>query len=158
MGRATWKYQLARAAVVALLCAIGFLYPLLAPTPHRIDHDHLALIRRGMTEGEVEAIFGVPAGGYDSAVEDKQMRIDVMIPTPAEVDEKIPIDQLAFSGRTMFISARHGPNPSVKTWFSRHGVFHVAFDREGRVAATGSWGKTAVVPPWQRWWQTLMGK
>jgi hypothetical protein len=158
MGTTTRKCRVARALVVGLLCAIGFLYPLLAPTPHRIDRNHLPLVRRGMTEAEVEAIFGVPAGGYDSATEDKRMRVIAQISTPAEVDEKIPIDQLAFSGQTMFISARHGPNPYVKTWFSRHGVFHVAFDREGRVAATGSWGKTEVVPPWQTWWQRLIGK
>jgi hypothetical protein len=118
----------------------------------------LWLIKRGMTEAEVEAIFGVPAGGYDSAVQDKQMQISVLIPTPADIDGKIPVDQLAFSGQVMFISERHGPSPQFKSWFSRHGVFHVAFDREGRVAATGSWGKTEVTPPWKRWWQKLIGK
>jgi hypothetical protein len=110
-----------------------------------------------MTEAEVEAIFGVPAGGYDSAVQNKQMQINVLIPTPDDIDDKIPVDQLAFSGQVMFISKRHGPT-HFKSWFSRHGVFHVAFDQEGLVAATGSWGKTEVTPPWQRLWQKLFGK
>ena len=110
-----------------------------------------------MTEAEVEAIFGVPAGGYDSAVQDKQMQIRALIPTPAEIDDKIPVDQLAFSGTVIFVSPRHGPT-HFKSWFSRHGVFHVAFDQEGRVAATGGWGKTEVTPPWQRLWQMVFRK
>jgi len=48
-----------------------------------------------MTEAEVEAILGVPAGGYDSAVQDKQMQISLLIPTPADIDEQIPVDHSA---------------------------------------------------------------
>jgi len=33
----------------------------------RIDEAHFQLITEGMTEAEVEAIFGVPAGSYDWA-------------------------------------------------------------------------------------------
>jgi hypothetical protein len=59
----------------------------------------------------------------------------------------------------MFISERHGPNPHFKTWFSRHGVFHVAFNQQGRVAATGSgWGKARIEPFWRRWWDKIAGK
>src|SRR5262249_22162996 len=32
---------------------------------HHIDHNHYKLIQPGMTEAQVEAILGVPAGDYD---------------------------------------------------------------------------------------------
>jgi hypothetical protein len=54
--------RLLRATSVVLLLGTLFLYSLLAPTPHRIDEAHFQLITEGMTEAEVEAIFGVPAG------------------------------------------------------------------------------------------------
>jgi hypothetical protein len=44
----------------------GF-YPLLAPTPHRIDQAHFELIQNGLTRADVEAIFGVPPGQHDWA-------------------------------------------------------------------------------------------
>src|SRR5437773_11169837 len=54
---------------IALVGLLG-LYPLLAPTPHRIDQAHADLIVQGMTKEQVEAIFGVPAGQYDWAEQD----------------------------------------------------------------------------------------
>jgi hypothetical protein len=107
-----------------------------------------------MTEAEVEEIFGVPEGRYDGAAPDKLM----LLSFPEEWEEKVDSNQLAFSGKTIFISARHGPNPYVKSWSSRHGVFHVAFDNQGRVAATGIWGDSKVEPWWRRWWRRLAGK
>jgi hypothetical protein len=53
---------LLRATIVVLLIGTLFLYPLLAPPPRRIDEAHFQLITEGMTEAEVEAIYGVPAG------------------------------------------------------------------------------------------------
>lgn len=46
--------RLMRATVVVLLFGTLFLYPLLAPPPHRIDAAHFQLITEGMTEAEVE--------------------------------------------------------------------------------------------------------
>jgi hypothetical protein len=54
-----------RGTIAVLMIGTLFLYPLLAPPPHRIDEPHFQLITEGMTEAEVEAIFGVPAGSYD---------------------------------------------------------------------------------------------
>ena len=51
-----------RIPLAALIVLITFLYPLLAPTPHRIDGVHADLITTGLTKDQVEAIFGVPAG------------------------------------------------------------------------------------------------
>jgi hypothetical protein len=59
--------RLMRSAIAVLLIGTLFLYPLLAPPPHCIDEAHFQLITEGMTEAEVEAIFGVPAGSYDWA-------------------------------------------------------------------------------------------
>lgn len=56
-----------RMPLITLIVLITFLYPLLAPTPHRIDQTHADFIVRGMTKQQVEAIFGVPAGSYDWA-------------------------------------------------------------------------------------------
>jgi hypothetical protein len=55
--------------LVLVAIVIGF-YPLLAPTPHRIDQAHFELIQDGMTKADVEAIFGVPPGQYDWAEAD----------------------------------------------------------------------------------------
>jgi hypothetical protein len=59
--------RLLRPTTTVLRMGTPLLYPLLAPPPHRIDEAHFQLIAEGMTEAEVEAIFGVPAGSYDSA-------------------------------------------------------------------------------------------
>jgi hypothetical protein len=151
--------RVGRIGVAVGLIAITLFLPLLAPMPHRIDKTHFQLIKPGMTEAEVEAIFGVPAGGYDWTVRDENMRIDVLTTFMPGWDEKIPADQPAYSGRTMFISAQHGPNPRLQTWFSRHGVYYVVLDQQGRVAVTGSgWGKTRREPPWHKWWQKIAGK
>jgi hypothetical protein len=154
----TRKRWLLFAAVGGLLCIPGLLYVLALLTSHHVDQDHFKLIIRGMTESEVEAIFGVPAGCYDGAEQDEERAITHVISFTENMEEMIEIDQLAFSGRTIFISGRHGPNPYVKTWCSRQGVFHVAFDNQGHVAATGVWGKSNVEPFWRRMWQRLVGK
>ena len=56
-----------RMLLAVLIASIALFYPLLAPTPHRIDQAHADLIVRGMTKEQVELIFGVPAGEYDWA-------------------------------------------------------------------------------------------
>jgi len=52
-----WK----RILLSLLIASITFFYPLLAPTPHRIDQAHADLITKGMPREQVEAIFGVPS-------------------------------------------------------------------------------------------------
>jgi hypothetical protein len=42
--------RLMRATILLLLIGTLFLYPLLAPPPHRIDEAHFQLITEGMTE------------------------------------------------------------------------------------------------------------
>jgi hypothetical protein len=54
--------RLLRATITVLMTGTLFLYPLLAPASHRIDEAHFQLITEGMTEAEVEGIFGLPAG------------------------------------------------------------------------------------------------
>ena len=48
------KRRFGRGLLVALLLMILFFYPMLAPPVHRIDADHYALIRNGMSLDEVE--------------------------------------------------------------------------------------------------------
>src|SRR5947207_1673873 len=61
------KHRIRRGSLVALIAGITFFYPLLAPTPHRIDETHFSLVEKGMSRAEIEAIFGVPPGEYDWA-------------------------------------------------------------------------------------------
>jgi hypothetical protein len=70
-----------RISAVTALALITFLYPLGAPPRHRIDERHFKLIRPGMTEAEVEAIFGAPAGVYDWV-----MVVEGPIPNRCRVD------------------------------------------------------------------------
>jgi len=64
------KKRFRRGLLVALVALVAFFYPLLAPTPHRIDETHFKLIEQGMSRAQVEAIFGVPPGEYDWAEAD----------------------------------------------------------------------------------------
>jgi hypothetical protein len=152
------KRRLRRTAALALLVGVTFFYPLLAPPAHRIDLDHLRLVKQGMTEADVEAVFGVPAGGYDWVVQGDAWRVAAFIPLEGAIFDVAGDHQLAFSATTMFISARHGRHCTFKTWYSRHGVYHVAFNEQGRVAATGSWGKSGLKPAWRVWWEKVAGK
>ena len=137
------------------LVAVLGLYPLLAPPAHRIDQAHAARIVNGMTMDQVEAIFGVPAGGYDWAEPKANMLvlIDIdflgaiqfvgapLVPDEPTVDLHFPNRVAAWSG---------GPSWS---WTSRHGFFSVAFDPQGRVVSTGMSDEVRIVPPWWAWWQ-----
>jgi hypothetical protein len=147
-----------RPLILAIFVVITLFFPLLAPPRHRIDPEHFKLIKGGMTEDEVEAIFGVPAGGYDWAARG-EMRINVLATFFAEMEAKIPPDQPAFSGEILFVSALHGPNPRLRTWYSRHGVFYVVLDQQGRVAVTGTgWETVSIEPPWRKWWDKIVGR
>src|SRR5262245_12472544 len=61
------KSRFSLGLLAALIAGITLFYPLLAPTPHRIDEAHFKLIEKGMSLAQVEAIFGVPSGNYDWA-------------------------------------------------------------------------------------------
>lgn len=152
------KGRLGRAALVLGVLMTTLAYPLLAPPAHRIDRGHLARIMPGMSEADVEGIFGVPPGDYDWVVQDEKLRIETLIGLDGEIFDKVGVNQLAFSGRTMIVCAQHGGRGMMtfKTWSSRYGVFQVAFNEDGRVAATGAWGD--VRPVWRVWREKLAGK
>jgi hypothetical protein len=145
--------RLARLLLLAAVAGVGFVYPLLAPTPHRIDQNHFELIKDGMTMAEVEAIFGVPAGRYDWAEPDSVGRVRIWMALGQAVQ--------AQQGRDTHLGIRF--LTGVKTfsdggvnemWVSRHGAFTVHFDANDRVAWKSEDG-VRIVPPWQRWWQSL---
>src|SRR5262245_49350491 len=68
--KAIMKRRFRRGMLAALIAGVTFFYPLLAPTPHRIDEAHFRQIQPGMTRAQVEAIFGAPPGEYDWAEAD----------------------------------------------------------------------------------------
>jgi len=154
-----WK----RILLSLLIVSITFLYPLLAPTPHRIDEAHADLITAGMTQEQVEAIFGVPEGSYDWA--------ELAIP-PAHLVliEVISRERFAAKLRAASIIGAAGNNPTVLqaispvhyqtsiTWTSRRGAFIVWFDEWERVVSVNASIDVRIVPPWQRWWNQYWKK
>jgi len=152
-----------------LLALIALFYPLLAPRPHRIDETHFDLIRVGMTEAEVEAIFGAPAGSYDWAVQqhDGSFVVFALIDWGADQNVGVSINQGGFiaglsAPRTAqqwtWLADGRQDQPLFKRWISRHGAFSVELDRNGRVGAVGMSGTTRIEPPWQRWWRKIIDK
>jgi len=152
-----WKLIL----LALLIVSITFFYPLLAPTPHRIDQAHADLIALGMTKEQVEAIFGVPAGQYDWAEEIGRMRLRFY---GTRIHSSIHRSMSAIKrdnddkgvSATVHIREYH-PRTSL-TWTSRHGSFAVWFDEWERVVSTDNWSEVRIVPPWQRWWNQYWNK
>jgi len=125
---------------VVMLAGIVFVYPLVAPMPHRVDEEHFKLICRGMTEAEVEAILGVPAGVYDWVMvfEDEYQTVAVQVPDNAIIP----------------VQTRYDPN--MKAWISRHALFYVTMNQQGRVQAAHRFmGMPVIEPPWKKWWRQL---
>jgi hypothetical protein len=148
-----------RPLILAILVIITLFFPLLAPPRHRIDDAHFRLIKGGMTEAEVEAVFGVPAGDYDWAVRNNSTRFNVLALFTAGARDKTLVDHPAFADQFLFVSVLNGDDARVRTWCSRHGVFHVGFDHHGRVAVTGAgWESVRIEPPWRKWWDKIVGK
>jgi hypothetical protein len=128
--------RLCRGLLLILFVAVTFFFPLSAPIPHRIDGVHRFLIERGMTEAEVEGIFGVPAGSYDGAI----------------VEEDRLLGDSSLFLLKMVRNAHH-----CKVWSGRHGAVCICFDKQGRVLMLMSnHFKTRVVLPWERWWPTFL--
>lgn len=132
------KYRFSRALLATLIASITFFYPLLAPVPHRIDQAHFESIPYGMTQEEVEAIFGVPPGKYDCAERDGGP--DMILHTMSAAIEWFEFENEAL------------------TWSSRYGSFAIRFDRQNRVRSTRSWTKMRRVPFWPTLWEKMIGK
>ena len=116
---------------------ITFLYPLTARTPTRIDELRFRRIKPGMTEAEVETVFGAPAGHYG-------------VPAPDPVDDLIvrlgdgTHNQISF-GLPLANGEEQG---QVKHWASTHGYFNVGFT-DGRV----KWAIGFKHRPWDSWFR-----
>jgi hypothetical protein len=149
--------RLRRAAILVLLVLITLFFPLLAPPAHRIDDTHFALIQEGMTEAEVEAILGAPAGNYDWAVQDEASRFRMFRVTLAYSSYQ---HRIAAAERVLKVPAslRVDVSGQKKIWISRHGAFYAALDQQGKVLFKGNPGKTRIDPPWQRWWRKFTAK
>jgi hypothetical protein len=150
-----------RLAVAWLALLVAFFYPLLAPTAHRIDDEHFQLIKTGMTAAEVEAIFGVPPGGYDWAVADFEAAIWLIALAEVESIQFQILDQRLVQyepGIRIRTVPEARPATTSHRWLSRHGNFSVSIDADGRVVSKIALGKTRVEYPWRRWWQKLTGK
>jgi hypothetical protein len=145
-----------RILLTALIVSITFLYPLLAPTPHRIDRDHADLIVQGMTKRQVEAIFAVPAGQYDWAETDGLTWFD--FDGDGWTNLLVANYAAAAGGAQAAILVVEAPGRTSLTWTSRHGAFMVWFDQQDRVVSTNSWTEVRIVPPWQRWWSRFWKK
>lgn len=147
------KNRLNRGLVAILVISVTLFYPLLAPTPHRIDDAHFKLIQRGMSLAQVEAIFGAAPGDYDwaDADRDSMWRIALALdPSPHEY-----ITRPRRPGAPLPILPHEILLPT-KSWISRNGFFEILFDEHGRVLSTYDLPH-GVLPPWQRawrWWKS----
>jgi hypothetical protein len=168
------KRRIARASMLFLLLVTTFFYPLLAPTPHRIDQAHADRIAVGMTRTQVEAIFGVPAGQYDWAEQDPSTRAWLSIVRiytsrrweTVAVGESVAVEPVWQEGSVFFnsdgsvVPVRLWPGIAQHslTWTGRHGSFTIWFDQHDNVTSTRGRNEVRVVPPWQRWWRSVWNK
>ena len=151
------KRHIAPAAVLLAVTVVLFLYPLIAPPVHRIDEAHLAMIRPGMTEADVEGIFGIPAGAYDWAVANDVQTIwlDLAVQPMWNTPKQVGYTALVFTTHDLDLAMDSWTRVGyfTRTWTGRHGTFRVTFDSLGRVSHTGTFGETRIDPPWKRWWR-----
>jgi hypothetical protein len=134
--------RLGQLLLLALLVVVAGFYPLLAPTPHRIDQAHFDLIGEGMTPSDVEAIFGVPEGVYDGAwVLEKRHDLGLVIAVQSDPRSVIPVAT--------------GVNPQVRSWIGRHGMYVIMVNEQNRVIGAYEAGSPVIKPPWQRWWKAI---
>lgn len=154
--------RIGRAAVLLATVAILFFYPFVAPPAHRIDQAHFDMIKGGMTEAEVDGIFGVPAGEYDWAVADLQhlwLDIGYFSPNGRSWSVASPVQTQFIVFHLDDVTWGSGKNLSrFKTWTSRHGSFQIGFNTDGRVSFTSGLGATRIEPPWTRWWRQWTAK
>ncbi|MCI0638957.1 MAG: outer membrane protein assembly factor BamE [Gemmataceae bacterium] len=121
-----WRYWLC-AAFVLLIVAVFFV--LWRRADHRINSDNFAKVQIGMTQSEVEEIFGCPPGDYDEVI-------------------------CLFPSKSNYYSEPW--RSQQQRWGGRHGVYHVFFDADSRVCdKTGDFGMV-VVPRQETLWQKLL--
>jgi hypothetical protein len=105
------KVVLAALAAVLLLGSLAAAYRSLRPKEASVSEEAVARITPGMSEQEVENIFGGPAGDYTYG-------------------SCVPFDWFHVSGR---IYSPFNPDPGRSLWLSREGAAWVHFDTERRV-------------------------
>jgi hypothetical protein len=154
-----WSRLLIAGIVVSLLG----LYPLLAPTPHRIDEAHFDQIQ-----------FGAPAGNYDWAVAKDPAIVLWDVSTGLIINEvyltrkvsSVTINRalddatawdITFAQPFQELSANIDNLTVIRiartsrTWTSRHGTGTIHFDQHNRVTGKSGWGETRLEPPWHSW-------
>lgn len=145
------RQQIGQGLTIALLAGVTFFYPLLAPIPHRIDEVHLKMIRNGMSLAEVESIFGVPPGEYDSAEWDHEALLEAFGSRQTYGGFQWENEMTSWrSPRPIEWGIWQEEQKRCKGWTSRHGSFSVYFDTNGLVRSTGYSNCVRVVPPWER--------
>ena len=150
-----------RILVAALIVGLLGLYPLLAPTPHRIDPAHFELIVKGMSKDQVEAIFGVSAGKYDWAEDNGHAHYWLHFHLIQSLRQARPTDGDDVESKVFHKIFRevHSRGPQTQlTWTSRHGSLAAWLDEDDRVVSTHVSTEVRVTPPWQRWWSRYWKK
>jgi hypothetical protein len=147
---------ISRFLLIALLAVVVGFYPLLAPTPHRIDQAHFEMIKEGMTKADVAGIFGVPAGQYDWAEPEGGVRVWFKLGQAISAP-RFRAKQIQLGVRWLSVHDADSDNRVSEIWVSRHGAFTVHFDHNDRVGWKVANG-ARVVPPWQRWWQEFRNR
>jgi hypothetical protein len=133
------KTRVFRGLAAAAMVAITLLMPLFAPPKHRINVASFCSIQLGMTEEEVETIFGVPAGQY----------------YPVKIANGLA-SRVGDSSKNMISSGLPlitGDQVEWKHWTSNGGSFNVGF-RNGRVVCAIGW-RNGTWETWRDAWRRL---
>jgi hypothetical protein len=148
--------RFSRLLLIALVAVVAGFYPLLAPMPHRIDPAHFDLIQNGMTQADVEAIFGVPPGQYDWAESSPVVLLSYKASFRTAMVGSLVKYRTAIAtggGSALRLKLTNMVDAS-ESWISRHGLFTVYFN-QGRVVSRSGPNPVRIVPPWQRWWKAI---
>jgi hypothetical protein len=118
---------------VASVLLAGYLtLRLTAPQRHRITKENVEAIQKGMTEEEVDAILGVPAGVYSSGIRTGYPLFDSIME-----DHGVPDGCFYTDGDgIIFIPIELVQKRGGKEWAGDDACVYVRFDETGRVAET----------------------
>jgi hypothetical protein len=132
---------------LAAICLFGVATPVISQEAGRINWKNYEKIRKGMTEKDIEKIFGVPFGQYTSG------KISCLVPT-ASITLQISTNRIPDS---LLSSKGAGLSLSHKAWVSNELGVWVFFDDQGRVFATRGYPVTRAIPDSLEWIWSIVG-
>jgi hypothetical protein len=157
------KRRLSRGLLAIFVVSVTFLYPLLAPLPHRIDEQHFKLIQNGMSCAEVENILGAPPGEYDwmefdgEAFQKRKLEwIFTLASSESNLDltvgSRVIRKIYSSNGGVIGVVTIVPDKSKVKQWTARFGSIEIEFSNNDKVLVGTFRRDVRLVTPWNRWW------